>query len=426
MSKYTTEVRFICENAAGYDESKGFSDVESIITVAAPKVFNFDFPIFDENYRLPLEKKILRHYYTREIGEETVGLWKLRMQDTLCNIMPYYNKLYESELITFNPLYDVDMTTTHKGSNDTVNEVNRDESETGKRGIDRIESVDTDKNYNVTDTGSSTLNRENSEDSVNSNDISETRVGSSKNSGTNSEVRDILESESRDLKDTEDRNGMQDEHRSSNGTDTTNGSVSHDEWNLYSDTPQGGLTGIERANDTVGDVAENAYLTNARHIYGTDNTTNNITGSVSTSDNSVINSDSTDRVSSGTIDRVTDGNITGYHENDSVDNVSNNRKEDSVNSKSGEENVTKNDSATKIGSEGESRNGVIEESVNSNAVRNVSENGIVSNMAEYEEHIIGKRSYMTYSKMLQEFRETFLNIDMMILEELKPCFLNLW
>lgn len=113
MSKYTTEVRFICENAAGYDESKGFNSVEDIITIAAPKVFNFDFPIFDENYRLPLEKKILRHYYTREIGEETVGLWKLRMQDTLCNLMPYYNKLYESELIKFNPLYDVDMTTTH-------------------------------------------------------------------------------------------------------------------------------------------------------------------------------------------------------------------------------------------------------------------------------------------------------------------------
>lgn len=74
MSKYTTEVRFICENAAGLIESLGEGAIEDIITRAAPKVFNFDFPIFDESYRLTLEKQILRAYYTREIGEETVGL----------------------------------------------------------------------------------------------------------------------------------------------------------------------------------------------------------------------------------------------------------------------------------------------------------------------------------------------------------------
>ena len=63
MSKYTTEVRFICENAAGYNESQGFNNIESILTKSAPKIFNFDFPMFDETYRLPLEKKILRHFF---------------------------------------------------------------------------------------------------------------------------------------------------------------------------------------------------------------------------------------------------------------------------------------------------------------------------------------------------------------------------
>lgn len=59
MSKYTTEVRFICENAAGLIESLGEGAIEDIITKAAPKVFNFAFPIFDEAYRLTLEKQIL-------------------------------------------------------------------------------------------------------------------------------------------------------------------------------------------------------------------------------------------------------------------------------------------------------------------------------------------------------------------------------
>lgn len=109
MSKYTTQVRFICEQASGLDESVGYNDVNAIINKAIPKVFNFDFPIFDENYRFVLERKILKHFYTREIGLETVGLWKLKLDTKLNEIMPYYNKLYESELLKFNPLYTKNM-----------------------------------------------------------------------------------------------------------------------------------------------------------------------------------------------------------------------------------------------------------------------------------------------------------------------------
>lgn len=110
MSKYTTEVRFICETAAGLTESGGYTDINEIITDAIPSVFNFDFPIFDEAYRGILERKILKHFYTREIGEETVGLWKLRLDTKMNEIMPYYNKLYTSELLEFNPLYTTDLT----------------------------------------------------------------------------------------------------------------------------------------------------------------------------------------------------------------------------------------------------------------------------------------------------------------------------
>lgn len=128
MSKYTTEVRFICETASGLGESKGYTDVDTIITNAIPKIFNFTFPIFDESYRGVLEKKILKHFYTREICEETVGLWKLRLNAKLNEIMPYYNKLYNSELLEFNPLYTANLTRTKKteydSNRDTSNNVN--------------------------------------------------------------------------------------------------------------------------------------------------------------------------------------------------------------------------------------------------------------------------------------------------------------
>lgn len=159
MSKFTTEVRYICETYAGLDESTGFEDVETVINNSYRKVFNFDFPIFDEAYRSVLEKKILRHYYTREISEETVGLWKLRLCNKLNEIMPYYNQLYKSQLIEFNPLYDVDYT----------------------------------RDYNKKNEGNST--------------------GNSSDSRSTSGRRD-------------------------GGADDTS-------WNLYNDTPQGGLTDIE-------------------------------------------------------------------------------------------------------------------------------------------------------------------------------------
>ena len=65
MSKYTTEVRFLCESLTGHTDSVGYDDIDSVIEDALPIIFSFDFPIFDEEYRTVLETKIIRHYYTR-------------------------------------------------------------------------------------------------------------------------------------------------------------------------------------------------------------------------------------------------------------------------------------------------------------------------------------------------------------------------
>lgn len=108
MSKYTTEVRFICESKSGLSESKGFGSVDEVLNGSWNKIFTSKVSFFDEEYRSVLCKKILKHYYLREIGCETVGIWLLWMNTKLEEIMPYYNKLYESELIKFNPMYDVD------------------------------------------------------------------------------------------------------------------------------------------------------------------------------------------------------------------------------------------------------------------------------------------------------------------------------
>lgn len=217
MSKYTTEVRYICEYYAGLDKSVGGAKVDDVIDKSLSGVFDFDFPIFDEKYRNVLEKKILKHYYTREIGLETVGLWKLKLNTKLNEIMPYYNKLYNSELLEFNPFYNINRTT----KSDRNFKGNENKSETLTENI---------KNKGTNDY-TNTTNR----------------------TGTSVEALGEKNKQTYDI------------------TDSGNNSKQSNSKDRYSDTPQGSLTNIEN----------NAYLTNARIVdnqeSGTD--TNKKTGS---------------------------------------------------------------------------------------------------------------------------------------------------
>ena len=119
VSKYTTEIRFICESEAGLKDSSGYSKVKDIIEAARQKIFDFDYPIYDKNHRAELETKILRHYYTREIGFETYGLWKLKLEMKMTEIMPYFNTLYAAGAEQFGALDDVNYQIKRDGALDT-------------------------------------------------------------------------------------------------------------------------------------------------------------------------------------------------------------------------------------------------------------------------------------------------------------------
>ena len=53
-------------------------------------------------------------------------------------------------------------------------------------------------------------------------------------------------------------------------------------------------------------------------------------------------------------------------------------------------------------------------------------NGSNNSTEEYIETITGKQGTTSYSKMLQEFRKTMLNIDMQVIEEFEELFFGLW
>lgn len=118
MSKFTTEIRFICESL--YDmKPSGASNVDKVVENVHKKIFDFPYPIFDTAYKSILETKILKHFYTREISEETFGLWKLRLNTKMNEIMPYFNKFYLSEKMKLEPFKTHDLNRTYKKEGDT-------------------------------------------------------------------------------------------------------------------------------------------------------------------------------------------------------------------------------------------------------------------------------------------------------------------
>lgn len=74
------------------------------------KLFNFNYPVLSTEYKQELERKIIRHFYMEEIAFETPALFMFYLQNKIQEIMPYYNKIAQTEMMEINPLDDVFMT----------------------------------------------------------------------------------------------------------------------------------------------------------------------------------------------------------------------------------------------------------------------------------------------------------------------------
>lgn len=85
-----------------------------------------DYPIFDEKYRETLNQKIIDHYWNREIGAESIELFRLFLKRKMNEIMPFYNQFYKSQQIKLDPMQTINL------KNMTVADVNTLASNTGE------------------------------------------------------------------------------------------------------------------------------------------------------------------------------------------------------------------------------------------------------------------------------------------------------
>ena len=65
-------------------------------------------------------------------------------------------------------------------------------------------------------------------------------------------------------------------------------------------------------------------------------------------------------------------------------------------------------------------------SSNSNTTNQSHGNSKYTDTESYLEHVQGKSGGQSFSKMLEEYRKTFINIDNEIINELNDLFINLW
>ena len=66
-------------------------------------IFDFDYPVLDNATKKRIEVAILKHYYYREIAFETIGMFKIKLNDRLNLIMGRYNSLYGKQDLSLSP-----------------------------------------------------------------------------------------------------------------------------------------------------------------------------------------------------------------------------------------------------------------------------------------------------------------------------------
>lgn len=218
MATYTVLTRTICEQA--YLTKNNSSNptilqgvpIETIIQAVADDVIPSTFPVWEGGSQSLIKGAILLHYWMREIGLETVGLWQYYVGTRLKEVMPWYVDLHQ-----------------------------------------RLDAMG-----NIFDNG--TLSRE--ESFNHTEDITKSGTDTTTTSGTEGDTGTV-KNQGTDTTNVSDKN-------TETGTVGNVGSNTQNTQNLFSDTPQNGLSDVEEGryltNATIDNNSSNSDTTETRNL----------------------------------------------------------------------------------------------------------------------------------------------------------------
>ncbi len=502
--------------------------VESNVTPTLGQLVQKGYPVFNDwwktfvpEHREELERKIIHAYFFEQIGQETPEKFVYMLNAHLEQIMPYYNKLYESELIKFNPLLNHAVKANGRSIENLVSKANTSDDRFAKTIRDFVGATDRTSLQNSSEngavkgvkeeSGSDQYSKEGTEEikdhtvttGTDTDTLKETKTtdGTVKKGGTEADNGTVTtqtdgtttekpgevstkktdwggtekSEDSRTSKDVTEATGTKkwtETLDDDSTTDTTTKLVENTKdstQTLFSDTPQ------KRLDTTVDDTSRlrKDYLTTAQWVDGSSDHTADTTQGVVYKDDQTKEHDettgdnsTTDSTASGTVTKTRGGVDTetttksGQNETtvdktetattDMTKTYDVTTKDDTVVTTEGtdtlekEENVegTRDKQWTEKGSSSNALKGTntttsetsgkvnTTGSDNTREVSNVNQSSV--NMTEKKEvettdkgttDITEGYMNISASQLLQAFRETFINIDKMIIDELREDFM---
>ena len=355
------------------------------------------YPIWSEEYRPYLNQKITDHFMFREIGQETPDRFNFFLQRKMNEIMPYYNKLYESELIQFDPL------ATEFFKEGTEGRRNRDYESQSKNRSKRGETTGDVYSRNEDNKHDQTFGQVSGEKVKGA----YSKQGDKTVDTTGKRVEDLHEeTEGNELV----TNNL---HTKTVADGTAEGTVKKTgtQNTVFSDIPQAGVeTTTVTAPDGTVTTTTKGYATTQTNVSSSENTnTTDKTHSQTDTDNTgTVNTDTTGTKNNTNVIDTTENEETDWHEsgsntqdtdytNDETTNLKTNTKEDS------ERNIAVNEKKSNDHNE------------HSKTGENTSE------------IYTGKgRKGANPSELIIKYRQALLNIDMMVIGELETLFMGVY
>lgn len=309
MATYTVLVRTIAEQA--YLNFKHTDDIsildgltpEDILHDVWQKVIPIDYQLGDNPLpETTVVKRICKHYWMREIGMETVGLWKFSIATKLQEILPKYKEMARAQRAMGSIWDNQTWEKTHSGNFSTDRNIG-ETSETTREtsGVDKNVRTNT-----VTRDKAGRLDRE-----LQERETSDGTVVYGKSETTSNTTNDhdnSFQTITNDLTDTSKSiQSFTQDHKTTDTGSSTKLDTSKDK---FSDTPQNGLVSVETGQ----------YLTSYRAVDNDDITNSDTSGTMIANDSGT--GDLTDK-HTGTVvtdtDRVREEAVNGKVEHGGSD-----------------------------------------------------------------------------------------------------------
>ena len=440
-----------------------------------------EYPIFDENHRATLNDKIIAHYYFREIGQETPSRFAFNLRRKMNEIMPYYNQLYESEMIKYDPLFTTYFTSLKETEKHGQGKIYSDND---RNRIDNIGNVYSgikrgDYNTDSTHTNNEEGHEESTEQKVRTDNLTETgikdiatdetKLVTEDNSVDTDETKKVTENNTKNI--TENKSVTEDNeknvsetkqirekddkettsHSETDSTTTTDRTLN--KTTNFSDIPQ---SGYETETTTYPDgrvvVTGHGYLTTqtveteSEHtstvahsetdgsVVEDETKTTNVTDTISqTEDNEQTTTDTisqTERNIQDTTDNIGQIEVKEQHTSDDIDT----HEEYSVRN-TGTQTIDTafekdfTDTNDYVGNEKS------QSTENEDSQRNISENeneNIKSKSKSFTKDneqnriMLSGRQNVSPAELIKIYRDTLLNIDMKIVNELETLFMGVF